>query len=224
MQDLQRVATSRFGKELYAEIEDFARLSRLPHILPSDSMLRAMMSAEDVARRAFSWAPQRHGVPNVLNAWHQAFQREVSNLVSAWTAVEITAFAKRILRPELVAGKLHITWVIREASPGYAYALNRYLALLILEIARRPFASKNPIVERPSHTIQSIAPVGHSCVAAATCSGQPHDVTLLPVIGGTPASLTDVDLIIVRHGVEPRPALLSGPPIREQMVPYELPS
>lgn len=229
MQDLQRVATSYFGRQLYEKY--IAAANKRDSMLPSDGLLKDLLSAEDAGRRAFGWAPDRLGVPNALATWHRTFETAIDRLVSNWTDVEIDDMADALFRPAVLAGSLPITWVLGEATPGYADALNRYLVLMLLAIARRytdnrnranPGSAIDLFTVLPSSRIDTIDPLGHSCLNAKNCIGKLHEVTIL-VAGGSPKTIPNANLIIVRHGVRPRRGLVGQAQIPEQIVPFSLP-
>ncbi len=222
MQDLQRASTSLFGRLLYEllEVADSRNPSPTSSILPTDGMLNIMMSAEETARRAFGWAPSRHGVPHTLQKWHDTFKQAIDKMVHGWPLNVATHVAQNLFRPELLdpSSPLQITWLMRDATPGYAYALNRYLSVLLCSLAERLVPGRIEVF--PSSTLYSIAPVGHICTSAATCLGKRHAVEIDH--GNGMQSKRDADLIIVRHGVIPQ-RLSKSAPVPEQMTPYDLP-
>lgn len=224
MQDLQRAATSLFGRVLYEELERADRSNPSPEsdILPTEGMLRTLMSAEETARRAFGWAPNRQGAPRTLQKWHDTFKHAIDTMVRGWPLNVATHVAQDLFRPELLdpTSQLRITWLMRDPTPGYAYALNRYLSILLCSLAERLVPGRIEVFA--SSTLFSIAPVGHVCTSAATCLGKRH---VVEIDHGNGRQLTrDADLIIVRHGVEPRRPLKNAPvPVPEQMTPFDLP-
>jgi hypothetical protein len=224
MQDLQRAATSLFGRELYESLEWAENRNPWPvsNILLTDGMLRILMSAEETARRAFGWSPSHQGMPRTLQNWHDTFEHAIDTMVRAWPLNVATHVAQDLFRPELLdpASKLQITWLMRQSSPGYAYALNRYLSVLLCSLADRIVPGRIQVF--PSSTLYSIAPVGHLCTSIATCLGKKHVVEIEHDNGMH--SKRDADLIIVRHGVEPRRLLKNASaPVPEHMTPFDLP-
>jgi len=222
MQDLQRAATSLFGRQLYQQLEMTAQSNPSPavEILPSDTLLKELMSAEETARRAFGWAPGRQGAPSTLQTWHDTFRHAIEKMVRAWPSNVATHVAQHLFRFELFgpAPQLQITWVMQHATPGYAYALNRYLTILLCTLAEKTVPGR--IVVYPTSTLHTIAPVSHRCTSAATCVGKRHTVEIERV--GAPRVTCDADLIIIRHGVELRRGA-PGAPVPEQMTPFDLP-
>lgn len=222
MQDLQRAATSLFGRQLYEQLEAAARTNPMPKIdiLPTQAMITAVMSAEEGARRAFVWAPSRNSAPYTLAKWHGTFRQAVEHMVHAWPNQVANHVAKALFRPEFFHWdpQIRITWVMRDATPGYAYALNRYLSLLLCTLADRLFPGRIEVY--PLSSLHTIRPVGHSCTSAATCVGKHHIVEIDH--GGQGQTTRDAGLIIIRHGIEPgRPT--AGAPVPEQMTPFDLP-
>lgn len=224
MQDLQRVATSFFGRELFERLEMAAGRNPDPEyvILPTDTLLKTLLSAEETARRAFSWAASRHGAPRTLMKWHNDFKDAIEQVVSGWSDEVALHVAQYLFRKDLFAPqpRLQITWVMRDPTPGYAYALNRYLVLLLSALANRVLPGR--LIIHRSSTIHSITPLGHSCKKASDCVGKKH---IVEIDAGDPTLIEcEADLIIIRHGVEHRPLLLGGRvPVPEQISPFDLP-
>jgi len=225
MQDLQRAATSLFGRELYNLLERAATRNPMPavDILPTDAMLRKMMSAEETARRAFGWAHQRGKVPHTLQKWHQAFAQPIDAMVAGWPNAVAQHLAQELFRAELLNADpgLRITWLMRDDTPGYAYALNRFLSILLCSLAARVIPGRIEVFV--ASEMHAIAPVGHVCISATGCLGKLHNVTINH--GNGKQSNRDAELLIVRHGVEPRRRLNGAPvPAPEQMTPFDLPT
>lgn len=224
MQDLQRAATSLFGRELYQQLELAAQTNPSPAIaiLPTDTMLKELMSAEETARRAFGWALARQGAPQTLQQWHGTFKQAVEQMVQAWPHNVAQHVAQQLFRAEMFYpdSQLDILWLMQHPTPGYAYALNRYLTVLLCTLADRILPGR--ITVYPDSTIRAIDSVDphHVCLSAATCRGKQHRVKIDQ--GSTPRLTCDADLIIIRHGMEPRGGS-SGAPVPEQMTPFDLP-
>lgn len=217
MQDFQRVLTSRCGKELLDKVVLAARTypsSPFPIVLP-EGLEKWLLSADEAGRRAFGWAPDRDGAPRALKKWHYDFEEPIKGLVRSWPGELAAHVAATLFRKEVLDQKLSVEWVMREQTPGYAYALNRYLAILLQSLAER---IKALVSVHPGSTISGITGVDHECRSAATCLGKKHKV-LIDRPNKRPIP-RDADLIIIRHGLEPRPLLLSGRnPVPEQIVP-----
>ena len=229
MQDFQRVVTGEFGKELLHKLNIVASGLSPSIDMTSDAMLRAFLTAEDAGRRAYAWQRASQPISLAMQTWHDAFASEVSKLFAHLNLVAITQLrqlAADILRPEILSGQLSVTWLYKDATPGYAYALNRYLSLVIQELAlidANQFGVR-AVQVLDSHEIVAISPTysTHSCSTSAGCFGIPHDVVLQSSTTKAKKPINDVGLIVVRHGAMPDP-LLAGAAIREQMTPFDLP-
>jgi len=226
MQDFQRAATGLFGRPLYEEIGKHVRFTPEPYM--KDAIL-----TEDRARRAHGWQPAGFLIPSVLADWHDAYENAVLEVWNGWDMAEQTAVADAVLRPELCTylrnGEgVRVLWVMREATPGFVYGLNRFLSLLILRLIDRLNArpAGPPVGLLCEHEITAIRPAvaTHVCGNPATCYSQQHGVDLTPVgaLAGLPLLRDRFDLILVRHGQEPTP-LLGGASVPEQQVPFDLP-
>jgi len=229
MQDFQRLASSQalFGRELYTKLRQLLRETGLDALrsFPNPDQRLRFLSAEETGRRAFSWAPDRYGVPDAMAQWHDAFAGPVDAAVASWPDKVAKAVADKLFRTELLDSKLKIRWVMQDPTPGYAYALNRFLSLVLLALARKCQPSLDITVHNSS-SIQTIAPAeaGHECVSAPGCIGKKHVVLIAPRCGHGATAIEEADLIIIRHGLEPRPQLLGGRlPVPEQISPFDLP-
>jgi len=227
MQDFQRVMTGEFGKELLHKLN--AEASALGIDLAPDAMVRSFLEAEDAGRRAYAWQRASQPIAVDMAKWHDAFADGVRQLFSQLKTTSLSdlrRIASTILRPELLSMQLSVTWVYKDETPGYAYALNRYLALVIQELAsitdRYGMAPKVQVLAK--HEIVKIGPThyAHKCVSPQSCFGIEHDVMIKDSRTGATTTLTDVGLIIVRHGALPDP-LLAGAAVREQMTPFDFP-
>jgi hypothetical protein len=238
MQDFQRVATGLFGKKLFEAFESATRaipqsatISPQP-ILPDQALLNHFLCADDAGRRACCWF-QNNLLSAALADWHAAFQRRIEQIADGSDAVDLAILAKGLFRPEVLRGSLNITWVVKDPAPGAAYALNRYLCLLLLALAKRTLPS-NWIKLFPNAAIVKISSVdGHRCGNAGNCMGKQHLVRIA-VDDGPNQEIFErhADLIILRHGLHKmmkqkgqRNRLLGGlPPVPNQMVPFRIPS
>jgi hypothetical protein len=241
MQDLQRVATSFFGVELLDRLTAAMNKVQSPaELKQNDELRQTFLCADDVGRRACNWRNSKRGVADAMQAWHDEFKTPIGGMVDGWDVDKAQAIAAEVFRPEILDGRMRIAWVFNEATPGFCYALNRYLVLLLLALTRKliPDDDANPIKAYPHRFIATIEPVGHRCTDKpkriserlpepfAECFFKKHNVTILPtrkapedvrkeVIYGT-------DLILIRHGVE-QCSLFGGAPVRDQSVPFTLP-
>jgi len=218
MQDLQRLATGQFGLALLRRLNSalamaMATTKAEAEPLATLEMQHMFMAAEDSARRAYAWqgarAPQQ-----ALETWHKVFEDAVEARMNHLAALPggqvLPELARGVLRPELFQpGGLHITWLWRDKTPGYAFALNRFLCLVLLQLAQRTGLHQR-LQAWPQHAVHSVVP------------GAPHALVVKQLASGTTQPL-QADLLLVRHGILPNP-LLGGPAVPEQLVPYDLPA
>jgi hypothetical protein len=212
MQDVQRLLCGDFGLALLLKLEQALHQAPGPRLgeLATPELQRALLAAEDAGRRAHAW--QGAQPPRVaLKAWHQAFEAAVQQRLDALDAFPgaTRELASAVLRQELgPSGNLRVTWIWRDETPGYAYALNRFLCLVLMHLAQRHLAADR-MRTLPGHQIIAVLP------------GPPHSVQVQDVKAGGKQTLR-ADLLLVRHGIVPSP-LLGGPAVPEQLVPYDLP-
>lgn len=227
LQDVQRVLTGAFGKALLHLLSASADAHGVALFPPT--MISTFLQADDKGRRAYAWQRDKQPIAQDMAAWHDAFATEVNTWFAALSRSSLAALqqiAADVLRPELLSGQMAVTWVYKEASPGYAYALNRYLTLVLqaLTLVQASSGLLPRVDVFAEHEVVQIKPSqsGHRCTSPATCWGVPHDVTLQAVPAGAKVCVNDVQLIIVRHGALPDP-LLAGAAVREQMTPFDFP-
>lgn len=94
----------------------------------------------------------------------------------------------------------------------------------VIEVLSRLVANKAVNVF-PSSEITKIVPaayLSHRCKSPQSCFGVPHDVTVQLAIGASQV-LSDIGLIVIRHGTHPIP-LLAGAAVKEQMTPIDVPA
>ncbi len=224
MQDIQRVATSWFGRELYQRLEDLVKT--FPGAVPDEQILRKLISAEETGRRAYCWAAGDRELGVAKGRWHVSMKALVARFVRNWTQAEAEVVALRLFRKELLDGHLTITWIMAEPTPGCAYALNRFLVLLLIELSKRLRLKPRPFSVRTSSIIDTIGSLdGHQCTGIHSCIGKSHWVRLKsadPKLRRQ-SRVNNVNLIIIRHGMESRTPLLSSrPPVPDQILPFGL--
>ena len=227
MQDFQRVMTGEFGKELLHKLN--AEAGALGIDLAPDAMIRAFLAAEDAGRRAYAWQRTNQPISADMAKWHDAFAGQVRQLfaqLKSTSIADLRQIASSVLRPELLSMQLSMTWVYKDETPGYAYALNRYLSLVVQELASiaDPYGMVPKVQVLANHEIVKIRPThyAHKCVSPQGCFGVEHDVTIEATRTGAKTTINDVDLLVVRHGALPDP-LLAGAAVREQMTPFDFP-
>lgn len=228
MQDFQRVVSGRFGRDLLKALQD-SLLRHAPHFqLDADGVIRQVLSAEEAARRMHAWQRQGHPAKRMTESWHRAFEKAITNHLATLPPRVLDAVTNDILRQELQQGQLKVTWSHRLSTPEYAYALNRFLCIVLKELCTS--CSSNNIQSNveilPSHEIAAIELSNktsqHHCVQARTCIGVQHDVTLTSFTHVTRV-IQKVDLIVVRHGADRSAIPGRGPYTPEQMTPYDIP-
>jgi hypothetical protein len=223
MQDLQRVATSYYGRRLYERLESLLSSDEKP-----DHQLRAdLLAADETGRRSFCWAGTKDAALAVAARWHDSIDRCVRAFFERrWSPETFERIAKDLLREQLLDGRLTITWVIREPTPGAAYVLNRFLVLVLIELTKQGAPRRGIFVET-SRMIHDITPAdgGHVCNVAKLCVGKKHAVMIGPVsANGGKAKPISANLILIRHGLESVPPVLDGAaPVANQILPFNLP-
>jgi hypothetical protein len=223
MQDLQRVATSYYGRRLYERLESLLTSDEKP-----DHQLRAdLLAADEIGWRSFCWAGTKDAALAVAARWHDSIERCVHAFFERqWSAETFGRIAKDLLREQLLDGRLTITWVIREPTPGASYALNRFLVRVLIELSRRAAPRRGIFVETSRKIHDIIAADGaHVCNMAELCVGKKHTVMIGPVsANGGKAKPISANLILIRHGLESVPPVLNGPaPVANQLLPFNLP-
>lgn len=227
MQDFQRVMTGEFGKVLLHKLNAAAHqigIDLAPH-----AMICAFLMAEDAGRRAYAWQRTKQPISADMKTWDGAFASQVRQLFANLRPMSLHGLQKiahAVLRPQLLSHNLSVIWVYKGATPGYAYALNRYLSLVIEQLASIPSASGQvPRVSvKAMCEIVKIRPAvaAHKCVSPKGCFGVKHEVVIDDTRNNIQTTISDADLIVVRHGALPNP-LLAGAAVSEQMTPYDFP-
>jgi hypothetical protein len=232
MQDFQRAATGRFGRDLYDVIVSAA--ASAGRNFDPETLMRDASFAEDAARRAHALRPNGFDITEARKRWDDTYDGVVAHVLTGWGASTVTAVARTVLRPELqsyLSGSpgTSVLWIMREAVAGYAYGLNRLLSSFIAQLIRSEDARTkpaSPVGSLKQHEIIAIAPQRtrrgtHACRVPEQCYAEPHNVQIAPA--GTTSSFGDTyDLILVRHGMKPE-WLLGGASVPEQYLPFDLP-
>ena len=226
MQDFQRATTGWFGLDLLDRIGAGLPGWVKPAHFVEGSTLASFLMAEDAGRRVHAWKRDRQPLTKSLQDWHQAFAVGVDTLVAGWSDAQVHSLCSAILEPAVWRGDRQVTWIHREETPGYAYALNRFLCLLIEKLLARLSTAgfKLPVQVHAMSEIESLRPssTSHRCGLARGCRGQDHDVSIFSHRLGTRWQLTS-DLVIVRHGALYDRVLVKRAPVPEQLTPYGFP-
>ncbi|HEY1754207.1 MAG TPA: hypothetical protein VGG72_02340 [Bryobacteraceae bacterium] len=188
------------------------------HLLPEASMslLRAeierkIFAAEDAFRRAWVWSEDERLDCQVLRLLHQV-HREVAK-----DAAKQIQAAKTVPRP--FADRLANVRVMHSCDHfSICYAFNRFLALLVNELA----GAKHFVPNRRLRQVYSAAPAAHQCdLRPAYCWEHPHEVHFSE---STCAEQRDVgkpavhDIVVLRHGPK-----AGTPKLARQILPYGSP-
>jgi len=233
MQDLQRALTGLFGEKLYERL-----VQCLGGKYITDKHLVEILAAEDRARRACAWrmkAPNDAVPHDEMRLWDATFQGIVNEVTDAYAddcrthngADRMQAFqqlACALKRQEYGHYDLppRVVWVTQEPHPGFAYALNRFLALMLKKVMTEGYSTPR-LVFRPSTTIERIVrddPSVACCLKKGDCLGRTHHVKFSGSV-----QYESFQIIIVRHGLQflKMPYLGRRASVPEQLVPYAVP-
>jgi hypothetical protein len=215
MQDIQRVLTSHSGKQLYA------RLEQTP--LAPDAELRwRLLSAEEGARRECSWASSRKGEAEAFRRWNEVYASLIETQFDQVNPYWVASTADQLFRGAGRETQPRLWWVYDKPCPGHVYALNRYLVLFLIRLAKEANGEESPIKVLSNSRISSIVgEPGHACGKPLDCLGKKHEVL---VTGEHPDTLENIHLIILRHGIDPSNAILNQRlSLPEQLSPFDLP-
>jgi hypothetical protein len=222
MQDLQTAATSYCGGSLLDRIERLLEPEEQP-----DHQLRAdLLDVDESKRRAYAWAATKEARLAVAAAWHRSVEKSVlAYFRRRWSRATFERLAQGLFREQLLDGRLTITWVVRESTPGVAYVLNRFLALLLVELSNR--LPRPCIVEDFACAIRGIVPAdGREPAGPVQLGvGKPYTVNIGPASGTVGGDWPVIaNLILIRHGVRPGSPVLNGmAPVADQILPLGWP-
>lgn len=228
MQDFQRATTGYCGLDLLKKVVAAAEKFMPSRSVIPKGMLLDLVLAEDRGRRAHVWARTKGPPKKAMVEWHESFLTSISDVTGAISSEEAQSLLDEILLKEVSSGIRRVVWVYPEIVPSYAYALNRFLTIFLIGLVYRsalsPSATRSAVqIEAlPNYSIDGITPQNHTCGNADDCKGRVHTVRLESTLDKS-RTLTEVDLIIVRHGALPERLLDSGPPVPEQMTPFDFP-
>ncbi|WP_241991527.1 hypothetical protein [Paraburkholderia sp. RAU2J] len=242
MQDFQRATTRQFGLPLLKHLE---RCLESPI---QDKYLVTLLAAEDRARRACAWGmsnPNDKTPDAEMQIWDATFESVVEDSCADFiqlygrqngildvTVVDTVAatkpalqeLARRVLREDFNDEPFpNFVWVTREPHLGFAYALNRFLSLFVLKLLRDGFDRPHGEL-RLSTSITRIVrgDPTRDCCTTKDCHGYTHHVSFEP----KKQSFVPFEIIVIRHGLifATRPYLGYRAPVKEQLVPYYIPS
>ena len=113
-QDFLRVLTGKFGNELF----DLLGLDKF-HLNLTEVLL-----AEDSGRRAHAWSDPGAPPMRAYVEWHEAYERLADTIWKAWQAGGAIAGLCAHLN-----SSVEVTWLVRDAVPGYCYGLNLLISI-----------------------------------------------------------------------------------------------
>ena len=223
-QDFLRVLTGTFGRELFDRLALQALGLNLTDVL----------LAEDSGRRAHAWGDPASPPTQAYAHWHAAYERLVDTIWDKWAKLPAQHSAAR----RCVSWNVEVTWLFREAVPGYCYGLNRLLALVVARLhaekGGRPLPAAHQVnytpsgreVYLPGFELHSVTPAGAAHTCGPACYGLEHEVRVQGFLSDVAPgihTLGQFDVIVIRHGPKSKP-LFGAPPVSEQLIPFDLPA
>ena len=222
-QDFLRVLTGKFGKELF----DLLGLNKL------QLDLTEVLLAEDSGRRVHAWSDPGAPPMRAYVEWHAAYERLSATIWNQWEdAGEIAALCSHL------DSSVEVTWLVREAVPGYCYGLNRLLALLVARLHAEHTSRPHPKAAAAGYTptgrevylagfkLAHVVPRGAAHACGPACYGHEHDVHVLgtfPSVALGTLLLGRYQVLVLRHGINSTP-LIASAPVTEQLTPFDLPA
>jgi hypothetical protein len=208
------VTNRRSAKEVFEAI--------IPNDIRSD-LQRNLHSAEDQAQRAFIWSAPEYD-HEIFNTLEKSYLALIDRLLSN---DDLRTSVAALVRPETKVTLAHLG-----SHFGRAYALNRFLCLLILRATEKLGTTERCHNTRVESNHSAVDAKVHVCDKnkVGACWGYPHCVHF--VVGERVMATASriFDYCIFRHGVEGAPKiqheLSSGPIeelkplIRREILPY----
>ncbi|AWN44703.1 hypothetical protein DK389_21110 [Methylobacterium durans] len=197
LQDFIRVVTAMGARQVYERLCNAGQAVRRA----LDRVERIVQGAEDQAQRTLIWNVLSADDEKAMAQLERAHEHAIAGLRAspAWATVDLVLAG-------LIRNPMPATVLAHDgACFSRCYALNRFLALLLLRLAQERGL---PIQRRRHVRVASVTPVGHAaCASAASCHGLEHDVEFVPA-PGVPVDITAAtdrfEVVVIRHG-------LSGP-------------
>lgn len=216
-QDILRILTGHFGRDL---VEALCRYSGddagfAQHFA---GIGQACLKIDGLVWDSVEWSSHKEPKLKNVEKWHSDYEAMVDQLWASLTDAEIEWQCQTVIRPEVLRGKLSLTWILRTNCPSVCYPLNRFLTAWVLRLYAR-------ISSRPRLGLPGVQPSGgdaiivtgyeiarvvpsqksHDCSDRRNCFAQGHHVYLSPV-GSTKSFLfSEFHEIVLRHGVSPNP-------------------
>jgi len=217
LQDFLRITTGESSaKTLYQQLRNTA------NDVPWTKVEAAIQCAEDQATRAYVWGANDghdHGVLQTLQSVHEQQVRTIFSIRSQ----QLEYAMRGMLRQPVPS----VLLVCRCTHFARAYALNRFLVLLIAEYANR--ADRRQFLKF-GHELEGVAGVSHTCQNdPQACFGQDHEGKLIEAScfskGVSSIAAGTHNVVVVRHGVRPPDKRLGTFKVRlpRQILPYVFP-
>jgi hypothetical protein len=218
-QDLLRILTGCFGKELVTRLSDF------PGDKPRFSeefqrMSLACKSIDDLIWDSVKW--DDHKAPSAADTqkWHVDYSALIDSACANLSDAELQWQCDHVIRAEIKDEKIAVTWLLRDGVPSVCYPLNRLLTTWVLRLYQR--VSNRPLEAEAGHApldvdaivvrgfeIAKVQAVGeaHDCGQRKKCYARPHLVYVVPanLPSATPKVLGEFHEIVIRHGINKRP-------------------
>ncbi len=205
LQDLIRILTRKSAAQAFALVLDAMRGH--PGVL--SAVTEEIREAEDVARRALSWNLHKKHDAIAFRRLEDAHLRAIAHLKgsAAWPSV------LRVIERMLVTPMPTVHLGHAEAYFGQCYPLNRFLGLLLLDVAPSG-------IRKPGSRVVRVIGKGHVCGGApGPCHGKPHDVWVKDAAGGL--TQHSYDVVILRYGLLGPKRFFPGEAVRvRQILPY----
>ncbi|GAB6842674.1 hypothetical protein HNR00_003255 [Methylorubrum rhodinum] len=207
LQDLIRILTRRSAAQAFALVLDAMRGH--PGVLAA--VTEEIREAEDIARRALSWNLTEQHDAAVFRGLEDAHLRAIAHLKgsAAWPSV-LRAVRLMLVDPEPIVHVGH-------GNPWFSqcYPLNRFLGLLLLDVA-------GGRIRKPETRVVRVVGHGHVCGGIpGDCHGKAHDVWIRDAAGVVTRHTYDV--IILRHGLVGPKRFFPGEALRvRQILPYRV--
>ncbi|POR39949.1 FAD-binding protein [Methylobacterium sp. V23] len=210
LQDFIRIMTGLGTGKFF----DGLLLATDSHLELFETVFAEIGQAEDVAQRAMSWNEPRKRDDAVLLRLDRAHTDAIAKLkASAACWADITAYINAVVAPRAP----NVQLLHSRAFFTECYALNRFLALLLIEVLG---ADKHRIPNARVSEVRCLHdPHGNG---AAGCHGLPHEVSFRK--SGEARDRTETfQVVVIRHGVGKSNRIFKGETAvvrRRQILPY----
>jgi hypothetical protein len=188
----------------------------------SDADQRMLAEAEEQAQRALIWNSgdgEKQKDHSVLSHLHRVHLR----IAEAYSKdPKVASQVRDLLRDPLPS----ITFLHPCEHFSRCYAINRFMALLILTVEAR----NRKIRYLPGTTIANVSSASssstaHACGDPNTCHGKLHDISIAARAcqrsAGPARHLDAFNVIVLRHGLDADTKRLATLSVRRQLLPYK---